>query len=178
MSPRVILDTNQFQRTLKRLCFQLIENHSAFENTVLVGLQPRGALFSRCILQELTQLLGNAPVYGELDTTFFRDDFRIKPLVPSSTSMNFDIEGKKVVLVDDVLFTGRSIRAALDALQQFGRPASVELLVLIDRRLSRHVPIQPDYIGVSVDAIFSEKVELLWNQQVTLAEVILKNKES
>ena len=92
--------------------------------------------------------------------------------------MNFDIEGKKVIIIDDVLFTGRSIRAALDALQHFGRPASVELLVLIDRRLSRHVPIQPDYTGVSVDAIFSEKVALHWNQEATLAEVILKNKES
>lgn len=177
MSPRVILETNQFQRTIKRLCFQLIENHSSFENTAIIGLQPRGSLLSRCIQSELTQLLGLPPVYGELDTTFFRDDFRFKPLVPSPTSMNFEIEGKKVVLVDDVLFTGRSIRAALDALQHFGRPASVELLVLIDRRLSRHVPIQPDYIGVSVDAIFSEKVELLWNEQVTLAEVILKNKD-
>jgi pyrimidine operon attenuation protein/uracil phosphoribosyltransferase len=178
MSHRIILDHQRFQLTLKRLCYQLIENHDKFENTVIIGLQPRGILLSRCIRDELSKLLGKSLVYGELDTTFFRDDFRIKPLVPASTSIDFVVEGKKVVLIDDVLFTGRSIRAALDALQHFGRPANVELLVLVDRRLSRHVPVQPDYTGLTVDAIFSEQVVLNWNSEETHAEVLLKNKES
>ncbi len=178
MQPRIIFDHNQFQLTLKRLCYQLIENHNDFENTVIVGLQPRGVLLSRCIHNELKLLLGTSIVYGELDTTFFRDDFRMKPLVPNTTSMNFDVEGKKVILIDDVLFTGRSIRAALDALQHFGRPAIVELLVLVNRRLSRHVPVQPDYTGITVDAIFSEQVVLNWSLDDTIAEVLLKNKES
>jgi pyrimidine operon attenuation protein/uracil phosphoribosyltransferase len=178
MSPRIILDHQRFQLTLKRLCFQLIENHDAFTDSVIVGLQPRGILLSRCIRKELNKLIGEELIYGELDTTFFRDDFRMKPLVPAATSMDFVVEGKKVILIDDVLFTGRSIRAALDALQHFGRPASVELLVLVDRRLSRHVPVQPDYTGITVDAVFSEQVLLNWSADESSAEVLLKNKES
>jgi pyrimidine operon attenuation protein/uracil phosphoribosyltransferase len=92
--------------------------------------------------------------------------------------MDFVVEGKKVDLIDDFLFTGRSIRAALDALQHFGRPESVELLVLVDRRLSRHVPVQPDYTGVTVDAVFSEQVLLNWIAGESSAEVLLKTKES
>ena len=178
MSPRIILDHKRFQLTLKRLCYQLIENHDAFENTVIIGLQPRGILLSRCVLTALKKLIDAPLVYGELDTTFFRDDFRIKPLVPSATTINFVVEGKKVILIDDVLFTGRSIRAALDALQHFGRPDSVELLVLVDRRLSRHVPVQPDYTGLTVDAVFSEQVLLNWNEDASSADVLLKTKES
>ena len=111
-------------------------------------------------------------VGGDLDITFYRDDFRRRenPLIPNSTQLEFSLENKKVVLVDDVLYTGRSVRAALDALLDFGRPSSVELLVLIDRRLSRHVPIQPDYVGHTVDVIADERVRVEWgkNERVIL----------
>ena len=176
MSPRLILDQLRYQRTITRLCYQLIENHDDFDNSVILGLQPRGIMLARSLKNKLNLLLGKEIQYGELDTTFFRDDFRQKALVPQPTSIDFVVDDKKVILVDDVLFTGRSIRAALDALQHFGRPASVELLVLIDRRLSRHVPIQPDYVGLTVDAVFSEKVVVQWSEN-GLAEVELKNKE-
>lgn len=176
MSPRLILDHLRYQRTLTRLCYQLIENHDDFNNSVIIGLQPRGVMLGRSIKSKLNTLLKKEIQYGELDSTFFRDDFRQKNLVPQPTSIDFVVDGKKVVLVDDVLFTGRSIRAALDALQHFGRPATVELLVLIDRRLSRHVPVQPDYVGLTVDAVFSEKVVVHWSEN-DLAEVELKNKE-
>jgi pyrimidine operon attenuation protein / uracil phosphoribosyltransferase len=103
-------------------------------------------------------------VSGNLDITFFRDDFKDGILNPSSTQIDFIIEGKKVILMDDVLWTGRTIRSAMDAMQAFGRPAKVELLTLVDRRYSRHVPIEADYIGIKVDTIDSQKVKVSWNE--------------
>src|SRR4030095_8119883 len=103
--------------------------------------------------------------YGKLDITFYRDDVRKELHVPNQTDIKFSIEGRKVVLVDDVLYTGRTIRAALDALLSFGRPDKVELMVLIDRRYSRHLPIQPDYIGKSIDSIITQKVKVLWQEK-------------
>lgn len=178
MTPRLILDPDHFSLTLKRLSYQLIENHDAFDNTVLVGLQPRGVNLSRCLRDELNRLIDKDIVYGELDVTFFRDDFRLRSLVPSATSMDFTVEGKNVILVDDVLYTGRSIRAGLDAIQHFGRPLKVELLVLVDRRFSRHVPIQPDYVGITVDAPFSEKVILNWKEDNSSAGITLVKEDA
>jgi pyrimidine operon attenuation protein/uracil phosphoribosyltransferase len=177
MNPtRLILDKERFNLVLMRLCYELIENHDSFEHTVLVGLQPRGVLLARRIRKELERLLNKQLIYGELDITFYRDDFKTKPLIPNATQMDFITEGKKVVLVDDVLFTGRSIRAGLDALQQFGRPEKVELLVLVDRRWSREIPISPDYVGIIVDAVFNEHVALSWANADGPAEVNLLSK--
>lgn len=176
VAPRIILDSERFRLTLARLCYQLIENHDDFSQSVVVGLQPRGVMLSRRIIAELNRLTGQKVTYGELDVTFFRDDFRRKALIPQNTQMDFVVEGKKVILIDDVLFTGRSIRAGLDALQQFGRPEKVELLVLVDRRWSREIPVSPDYVGVTVDAVFSEKVTLEWHQESPSAEVYLHTK--
>lgn len=170
--PRLILDSTRFNLTLKRLCIHLLENHINFNDSVLIGLQPRGILLSRCILNELQKITGKQIAYGELDVTFFRDDFRMKNLIPSASNMNVIVDNKRVVLIDDVLFTGRSIRSGLDAIQQFGRPSAVELLVLVDRRFSRHVPIHPDYTGITVDVVSSESVQVDWlnesNAQITL----------
>lgn len=179
VAPRIILDSERFRLTLARLCYQLIENHDDFSQTVVVGLQPRGVMLSRRIIAELNRLTGQKVTYGELDVTFFRDDFRRKALIPQNTQMDFVVEGKKVVLIDDVLFTGRSIRAGLDALQQFGRPEKVELLVLVDRRWSREIPVSPDYVGVTVDAVFSEKVSLEWgnDNQAATVHLFTKNTE-
>ncbi|MBX7203132.1 MAG: bifunctional pyr operon transcriptional regulator/uracil phosphoribosyltransferase PyrR [Bacteroidia bacterium] len=178
MPPRLILDSARFSITIRRLCFQLIENHDNFSNSVLIGLQPRGILLARCIREELNKLTGNNIAYGELDTTFFRDDFRMKALVPNTTQMECPIENRNVILIDDVLFTGRSVRAAMDALQQFGRPNHVELLVLVNRRFSRHVPVQPDYVGLTVDALFSEKVIVQWAGDMNTAAITLTSAES
>src|SRR5690606_9051308 len=103
---------------------------------------------------------------GHLDITFFRDDFRRseKPLEANTTDIHFLVEDKNIVFIDDVLYTGRSIRAALTAIQSFGRPKEIELLTLIDRRFSRHLPIQPDYRGRQVDSINEEKVKVLWEE--------------
>lgn len=168
MSQSVLLDGPKFQITIQRLCHQLIENHTDFANAAIIGIQPRGIYLGRRIKNELLNILRISDIaYGELDITFFRDDFRRKgggPLVPSSTNIDFIVEGKTVILMDDVLWTGRTIRAAMDAIQAFGRPAKIELLVLVDRRFSRQLPIEPDYIGMQVDSIDSQRVLVSWEE--------------
>lgn len=167
MSQRLLLDSTQIGIILNRLCCQLIEDHNSFENTVIIGLQPRGVKLAQRMVELLeSQYQIQGVQYGQLDITFFRDDFRRRqaPLMANKTKMDFLVEGKKVLLIDDVLFTGRSIRAALDAMQSFGRPEEVNLCVLIDRRLSRHLPIQPDYVGHVVDAVDAEKVRVEWKE--------------
>ncbi len=165
MKPRIILDSKQFEVTVTRLCYQLIEVHNDFSNSVIVGLQPRGIFLAKRIQKKLSELLKNKDIKcGSLDTTFYRDDFRKKELIPTATEINFIVEDKNVILVDDVLFTGRTIRAGLDAMLAFGRPNDVELLVLIDRRLSRHLPIQAKYVGKTIDSIASEKVKVEWKE--------------
>ena len=123
------------------------------------------------LANRLTQILkddyGVATInYGVLDITFYRDDFRRRdaPLEANKTSINCSVEGKNIVFIDDVLYSGRSINAALSAIQSFGRPNIIELLVLIDRRFSRHLPIQPNYIGRQIDAINNEKVIVHWKE--------------
>jgi len=168
MAKKKLLNNNAIAIILQRLACQLIENHNAFENTVLIGLQPRGVYLANRLAQILQRdyKINNLKL-GYLDITFYRDDFRRRdaPLEANKTEIDFTIENKKVVFIDDVLFSGRSIRAALTAIQSFGRPSEIELLVLIDRRFSRHLPIQPDYKGFQVDAINEEKVLVQWQEQ-------------
>lgn len=157
-----ILDNKLLSITIDRLCYELIENHDRFYDSVLIGIQPRGIYLAKRIHERLKAIDKGIEVkYGELDISFFRDDFRRRdPIIPSSTKIDFIIENKKVILVDDVLYTGRTIRAALDAMMAFGRPATVELLVLINRKFSRQLPIEPHYIGKSIDTISSEKIKV------------------
>ena len=165
MRPKILLEKTQFDVTLKRLCHQLIEVHNNFNQTVIIGLQPRGIYLARRIQKELQSILKTKNIHcGELDTTFYRDDFRKKELIPNRTNIDFIIEDKNVILVDDVLFTGRTIRAGLDAMLAFGRPKDVELLVLVDRRLSRNLPIQAKYIGITIDSIASQNVKVEWKE--------------
>ena len=176
-----IVNSKQFGLMIERLAHQLIENHSDFTETILVGLQPRGVEFTKRIVDKLDEISNDKNIKsGSLDITFFRDDFgrRESPIEPQELDMNISIEDKNVVLIDDVLFTGRSIRSALDALLSFGRPNQVELMVLVDRRLKRHLPIQPNYIGKTVDSIFSEKVIVRWNSENTEDEIILLKSEN
>jgi len=166
MSQKILLTATEVNIILHRLACQLIENHLDFKNTVLIGIQPRGVQLAnrlRDILMQEYQVKDVA--LGFLDITFFRDDFRRgETLEANKTQIDFLVENKKVIFIDDVLYTGRSINAALSAIQSFGRPSEVELLVLIDRRFSRHLPIQPDYRGRQVDAINNEKVVVKWKE--------------
>ena len=167
MSQKILLTSKELNIILHRLACQLIEKHLDFSDTVLIGIQPRGTFLAERIknlLEKEYQI--NTITLGYLDITFFRDDFRRseKLIEANKTKIDFLVENKKVIFVDDVLFTGRSIRSALTAIQSFGRPAEIELLVLIDRRFSRHLPIQPDYRGRQVDAINNEKVKVCWQE--------------
>ena len=169
-----VLNHQQIQLTIRRLANQILENNPSLKNTVLIGIQPRGIYLSDRIVKELThEMNGTSFHYGRLDITFYRDDIRKELHVPNQTDIRFSIEGKKVILVDDVLYTGRTIRAALDALMDFGRPEKVELVVLIDRRYSRQLPIQPDYTGKSIDSIVTQKVKVLWQEKDQRDEVVL-----
>lgn len=177
MKPKVLLEKDLFDVTIKRLCHQLVEIHNDFKNTAIIGLQPRGIYLAHRIKKELETILKNKKINcGELDITFYRDDFRKKELIPNKTNIDFIIEDKNVVLVDDVLFTGRTIRAGLDAMLAFGRPKDVELLVLVDRRFSRHVPIQAKYAGITIDSIESQNVKVEWKETDGKDRVTLLNK--
>ncbi|TPN88900.1 bifunctional pyr operon transcriptional regulator/uracil phosphoribosyltransferase PyrR [Aquimarina algicola] len=165
MSQKLLLSAKEIDIILHRLACQLIENHTHFEDTVLVGVQPRGTFLADRIKEILVKDYDvNHIKLGYLDITFYRDDFRRgeKPLQANQTHIDFVVENKRVVFIDDVLYTGRSIRSALTAIQSFGRPLEIELLTLIDRRFSRHLPIQPNYRGRQVDAINQEKVKVHW----------------
>ena len=178
MSQKVLLNATEVNIALHRLACQLIENHDTFSNTVLIGIQPRGIFLAERIksLLETEYKVKNIKL-GYLDITFYRDDFRRndKLIEANRTNIDFIVEDKKVVFIDDVLYTGRSIRAALTAIQSFGRPLEIELLTFIDRRFSRHLPIQPDDRGRQVDAINNEKVKVCWKENDGLDAVYLIN---
>lgn len=162
MSDTVLLNGNQIQLTIERLSREVIESIN-FKNTVIIGVQPRGVLLAEKIHQKIVSLTGIDIPLGKIDTTFHRDDFRRgKSLNAKVTEIDFHIEEKEVLLIDDVLYTGRTIRAAMDALLSFGRPVRIELLVLIDRRFNRELPIQPDFVGAVVDTIEAVDVEVRW----------------
>ena len=173
---KTLLDKDQLHITLQRLAHQLVENHLDFTQTAIIGLQPRGIWFSDRIAQIVRDITGQTDIlYGKLDITFYRDDVHqgAGVLVPSQTDVSFTIENRKVILIDDVLHTGRTIRAAMDALIDFGRPSNVELMVLIDRHYSRELPIQPDYVGQTIDTIITQKVKVNWEAKDGVDEVIL-----
>jgi pyrimidine operon attenuation protein / uracil phosphoribosyltransferase len=167
MQRRLLLASPLLEITISRLCQQLIESHQDFADSVLLGLQPRGIFLAERIRQELELQTGHGIQLGYLDATFYRDDFRRResPLKPNETRVPFLIEKKRVILIDDVIATARMVRAALDAMAAFGRPESVELLVLIDRQYNRDVPIQPNYVGQRVNTVDSQKVLVEWKEQ-------------
>ncbi len=173
-----MLNNDQLNITLQRLAHQLVENHLSFKDTAIIGIQPRGIFLSNRIADMVKKITGNNNIdYGKLDITFYRDDVQSRDiLVPSDTNIPFSIQGKNVILIDDVLHTGRTIRSAMDALIDFGRPKKVELLVLIDRRFSRELPVQPDYAGQTVDTILTQKVKVYWKEKDGKDEVVLIDK--
>jgi len=173
---RTILTSDHFRLTIDRLCYQLIEMHNQFEDSCIVGIQPRGVLLADRLVKRLRVLSGSERLrYGKLDITFYRDDFRLRetPLKASVTKMEFLVENLNVVLVDDVLYTGRTVQAALTALQHYGRPRSVELLALVDRRFNRHLPIQADFVGTRIDAVDEAYVRVEWEEQDGEDQVLL-----
>lgn len=176
---KTILDRPRLALVIERLCHQLLEDWGDFSNACIVGIQPRGTFLSNRIHARLEQLTGRPIEYGKLDITFYRDDFRMPdgPLAPHPNEIDFIVADKKVLLIDDVLYTGRSITAALAALQHYGRPGAVELLVLVDRRFNRHLPVQPDYFGIAVDALNEAYVKVRWQETHGEDEILLFDKK-
>lgn len=178
---RTILAAEPFALTIERLCRQLIEAHDDFENACFVGIQEGGVALGDRLVNRLSEILGGKKLrYGKMDITFYRDDFRIreKPLRANRTEMNFIVDGKKVILLDDVLYTGRTVQAALTALNHYGRPERVELVALVDRRFNRHLPIQSDYIGITVDSLDDAYVRVEWAEVDGEDKIVLQgNKE-
>lgn len=173
---REIISHQKFDIVLRRLCHQVMENYQDFENACIIGLQPRGTILANCLVKMLHQEFSVTNIeYGQLDITFYRDDYRdrTKLLLASETKMNFIVEGKKVLIVDDVLYTGRSIHAAMSALQHYGRPSNIELLTFVDRRFNRDFPIQANYLGLTVDSLDEAYVKLRWNESNTSASVFI-----
>lgn len=168
MEPRILLNHKQMDLIVRRFALQVAESHGNFENCAVIGLQPRGVELSRKLIERINELYpGNKLRYGELDNSFFRDDIGRgeQIILPSPNRVDFNTEGLDIVLVDDVLYTGRSVRAGIDALMHYGRPASVELMVLIDRRYHRELPIAADYTGAVVDSRSTgEYVKVQWNE--------------
>lgn len=152
--------------TVQRLAYEIIERHDELSETVFIGIQPRGVFLSDKIVAHIQQQFPSLNLeYGKLDITFFRDDVRNELHAANKTDIPFSVENKRVILIDDVLHKGRTTRAALDALMGFGRPKQVELCVLIDRRFSRELPIQPDYCGKAIDSIISQIVKVEWDKE-------------
>lgn len=173
---KIIVTSERFQLTLLRLCHQIKENHPDPSALCLIGIQERGVLLAERLRDGLITMLNGQPFdYGMLDITFYRDDFRRRdtPIKASATNIDFLIENKNVILIDDVLYTGRTVHAAMAALQDFGRPARIEMLSMVDRRFNRHLPIKADYIGIAVDALDEAYVRVNWNQKHGEDQVIL-----
>ena len=178
MPKKVLLNSKKIDIILNRLVCELVENHKDFNDTVLIGLQPRGTFLIEKILEIFKKKYPKINISsGILDFTFFRDDFRRseKTLKASSTQINFSIENKNVVLIDDVLFTGRSIKAAMSSMDSYGRPNSIELLVLIDRRYKREIPIQANYCGAKIDTFKGDKVNVVWNENSKKNIIYIEN---
>lgn len=159
---KVIVQPTEVYSMLQQLGDQLLQKHPQFENTVLVGIQQGGAVVSTFLHNLIaSKITSNKVAHGQLDITFYRDDVRNKIVTPDKMNLPFSIEGKIVILIDDVLFTGRTIKAALDSLLDYGRPERVELCVLIDRHEHRQFPIQPDYSGKKISTLRTEKIKLM-----------------
>ena len=165
------MDAAEIERSLTRIAHQILESNKGADNLALVGIVTRGDLLARRLAQKIQQIEGTQVPLGKLDISFYRDDFATY-LAPEvhSTEIAFDMEGKDVVLVDDVLFTGRTIRAALDALMDIGRPRRVELAVLVDRG-HRELPIRADYVGKNVPSAANENVRLFLEECDGVTEV-------
>lgn len=173
---KIIVNPERFQLTIMRLCHQILENHLDIDNLCIIGIQERGVLLAERLKIELTKMLGGPTFnYGMLDITFYRDDFRRRdvPLKAATTQMDFLVENKDVILIDDVLYTGRTVHAAMAALQDFGRPKRIEMLCMVDRRFNRHFPIKADYFGIAVDALDEAYVKVNWKEKHGEDQILL-----
>ncbi len=166
---------------MHRLAHQLIERYEYFEDACIIGIQEKGVTLSQKLIEIIEPEIENKKVtFGKLDISFYRDDYRLreKPIKVSPTEIDFSLEGKKVILIDDVLYSGRTIQAALSALQDFGRPTWVDLLVMVDRRFNRHLPIQANFTGITVDSLDAAYVKVRWSEKENDDKVFIYSAEN
>lgn len=160
----IIMDSARMNRAMSRLASEIVEENQGAKNLYFVGIRRRGVPLAKTLVEKVEELEGVKPIFGIIDITLYRDDLSTvgaNPIV-NKTELNVDIDGKNIVLVDDVLYTGRTIRAALDQLMDFGRPNKVKLAVLIDRgKAHRELPIHADYIGKMVDTSSNEIIKVM-----------------
>lgn len=164
--PKEILDSKDIKRVIRRIAHEIIEKNKGIENLCLVGIQIGGVILAQRLASQIESIEGGKIGVGTLDITLYRDDINIKKEQPvvKTTDIPFSITDKTVVLVDDVLFTGRSIRAAMDALIDFGRPAYIQLAVLIDRG-HRELPIRADYAGKNIPTSLNERIDVYLDKE-------------
>ncbi len=156
-----IMDENDLDRTITRLACEILEKNKGLENIVIIGMRTRGAFLAERIAKKLKDVEKKDVLIGALDITLYRDDFRTVNKQPQVqiTDIPFSVDDKNIVLVDDVLYTGRTVRAALDALMDFGRPAGIQLAILVDRG-HRELPIKADFIGKNVPTVYGEEIRV------------------
>jgi pyrimidine operon attenuation protein/uracil phosphoribosyltransferase len=179
---KVLLDSDALSRTLSRIAHEIIEANPELDQVALVGIHTRGVPISQRLRRLIEERAGEAPDLGAVDITFYRDDVQVRggeaprhaqPLV-RSTTLDFPLEGRTVVLVDDVLYTGRTIRAAIEALFDYGRPARVQLAVLVDRG-HRELPIRPDYVGKNLPTARGERIQVQLVEIDEVDRIVLKS---
>ncbi len=160
-----IIDESGLNRTITRLAHEILERNKGSKNIVLIGMRTRGEFVAKRILDKIIEIDNSKPELGILDATLYRDDFRTRLKQPevSVTNITFDITGKDVVLIDDVLYTGRTTRAALDAVMDLGRPSSIQFCVLVDRG-HREMPIIADFVGKNIPTSINEEVKVKMNE--------------
>ena len=171
--PELILEAPDIERALKRIAHEVAERNRGTANLAIVGIRTRGVPLAQRIAAHLEEIEGTKPLEGALDIALHRDDYHLRAAAPKTTQIGFDVSGVIVVLVDDVLFTGRTIRAALDALSDFGRPAAVQLAVLVDRG-HRELPIRADYVGKSIPTAKEQTVRVQLRETDDRDEVIIQ----
>jgi pyrimidine operon attenuation protein/uracil phosphoribosyltransferase len=155
-----VMDADDVHRALWRMAHEILERNHGLDDVALVGLQTGGVPIAERLAANLQEIDGEGPPVGSLDVALHRDDIGVRPVVPEAvTDIAFDVDGMTIVLVDDVLFTGRTIRAALDALHHYGRPRAVQLAVMVDRG-HRELPIRPDYVGKNLPTRRDEVVDV------------------
>ena len=177
MTGRVLLDEADLQRTLRRIAHEIVEKHPDLQQLALVGIHTRGVFIAERLAGLIEQFTDSQVPTGALDISFYRDDVRAHPQpVVKATRLEFDIDGRSVVLVDDVLYTGRTIRSAIEALFGYGRPERVQLAVLVDRG-HRELPIRPDYVGKNLPTSRDERVNVQLSEVDQVDRIVLLTAE-
>ena len=174
MKKKTLIDSKEISRKILRIVHEIIEKNSGVDDLAVIGIKSRGEFIGKRIQDKLNKIEKTKVPFGTLDITLYRDDLRNNLNIPKlkGTDINFDIDKLKVILVDDVLYTGRTIRAAIDSIMDLGRPANIQLAVLIDRGL-RELPIQPDFVGIEIETSDNEKIEVHLKEHDKKDEVVL-----